>query len=328
MSFSFQCLYQFSPVIILSLAFLLDLIFGDPRYRFHPIRLIGRLIELNYRLALRIPIKKKILGLFILLGVLSFSEFVYFFCIYLLGNASLLLDIYLSYSFIAIKDMADHLFPIAKSLEEGKIDDARRFLSKIVGRITDSLDQEAIIRASVESAAESFVDGILSPVFWFSFGAIWGYPVAFMMAYKVINTLDSMLGYKSEQLKDIGWASAKADDLVNFVPARLSLIFLYIGAVICKLDAKNGLLIAYRDRLKHSSPNSGHPEAFVAGALGIRLGGPTKYPYGLVKKPWIGDENRRPHLLDIMRSIQLIETGAFILILFALFFLLLIIISH
>ena len=311
MSFLYQSSSHISSLIVIISAFVLDLFFGDPEYRFHPVRLIGRLIELSYKWANKLPLNKKICGVFIVIVVLTISLSSYFSICIILNRLKLLLDIFLAYSFIALKDMIDHINPIVDALKKEKISQARIYLSKVVGRDTERLDKEGIIRASVETIAEGFVDGFLSPLFWFFVGIPTGFPVAFMLGYKAVNTLDSMLGYKSEQLKEIGWASAKLDDFANFVPARISIVFLLIGAFICRLDFKKGFYIALRDRLKHSSPNSGHPEAFFAGALGIRLGGPTYYFYGLVNKPWIGDEVKKTEVSDILKALQLVKAASF-----------------
>ena len=309
---SFQSLNN--PSFLLLSAFILDLILGDPVYRLHPVRLIGNLINKTYCLLKDAPLNKRICGILILFSNLLICTSAYFLICSLLGRFSLFFDVFLTYSFIALKDMFDHVNPIMDALKKEDINGARRLLSYVVGRDTERLNKEGIIRACVETIAEGFLDGFFSPIFWFFIGALFGYPVPFMMGYKIINTHDSMLGYKSEELKEIGWASARCDDIVNFIPARISLIFLFLGAILCRKDAINAFRIALRDRLKHSSPNSGHPEAFFAGALGIRLGGPTYYFYGLVDKPWIGDGIDTPCLSHIVDSIRLVKATSFVTI--------------
>ncbi len=318
-------LYHISPpystLIIIGCAFLMDIILGDPAYRLHPVRLIGKLIDFFYKLLKDIKISKRFLGTIIVISVLAISQLCYIIMCYGLGLFGILLDIFLCYSFIAFRDLFDHIQPVVDSLNKGDIEKARLYLSRTVGRDTKRLDRDGIIRASIETVAEGFVDGFLSPIFWFFIGAFMGLPLVFMLSYKVINTLDSMLGYKSPELMDIGFASARLDDFMNLVPARISLIMLFVGAVLLRLNARKALYIALRDRLKHSSPNSAHPEAFVAGALRIRLGGPTYYPYGLVEKPWIGDDERCPAPSDITEAMRLIKVSAFIsILLFSLVF--------
>ena len=154
-----------------------------------------------------------------------------------------------------------------------------------MGRDVRYLNKEGIIRATIETMAENFVDGFLTPVFYFFAGGIIGFlsglPVAmtgtaFMLASKVASTLDSMAGYKTPEYYAFGWAAARFDDLVNFLPARLSLAVLFVGSAVSGLSPLKGLRVAFRDRLKHDSPNSAHAESFAAGAMGVRLGGPAK----------------------------------------------------
>jgi adenosylcobinamide-phosphate synthase len=313
MTFFYPNLSLLDSTLIITSAFLLDLLFGDPEYRLHPVRLIGRLIGSSYMWASKLPINRRLSGVLIVFFVLfvSICSYLFFWILFSYFNLALLLDVFLAYSFIAIKDLVDHVNPIIESLKKGELSQARYYLSKVVGRDTRRLDKEGIIRAAVETIAEGFVDGFFSPLFWFFAGIPVGCPVGFMLGYKVINTLDSMLGYKSEQLKEIGWASARLDDLVNFVPARVSILFLLIGAFICRLSLKRALYVTLRDRLKHSSPNSGHSEAFFAGAIGIKLGGPTYYFYGLVQKPWIGDEVKKVDTSDILTALRLAKTTSF-----------------
>jgi len=293
----------------------MDLILGDPVYRLHPVRIIGKCIDFLYKLLKDIHISKRFLGIIIVVSVLFISHLHYILIRHMLGPFNIIFDIFLCYSFIALRDLSDHIRPIVNSLDKGDIKKAREHLSKVVGRDTKKLDKNGIIMASVETVAEGFVDGFLSPVFWFFTGAFFGLPIAFMLSYRVINTLDSMLGYKSPDLIDIGFASAKIDDLMNFIPARISLLILFIGAGLLKFNAREALHIALRDRLKHSSPNSAHPEAFVAGAIGIRLGGPVYYPHGLVKRPWIGNNEKEPEISDIIKAVKLIKVSALISIL-------------
>ncbi len=312
MSFLSLLFYHYKFGFILNIAFVLDIILGDPEYKLHPVRLIGKIISFFYKSLKTAHINKRFLGIIIVIVVLLCTILFYILTIYILGNYRIIFDIFLCYSFLALKDLYDHIKPIIKSIDKNDIEDARYYLGKVVGRDTNNLDRDAIIRACIETIAEGFVDGFLSPIFWFFIGAFFRYPVLFMLFYKVINTLDSMLGYKSPELKDLGFASARLDDIFNFIPARLSIGIFYLGACICGLNAKRGLYIAMRDRLKHESPNSAHPEAFIAGVTGIRLGGPMKYFYGFVNKPFIGDNKKKPEVFDIKLSLRLIWVSALI----------------
>lgn len=187
------------------------------------------------------------------------------------------------------------------------IEGARKQLSYIVGRDTKDLDKEAILRAVVETIAENMSDGIVAPIFY---AGLLGAP--FAMVYKAVNTMDSMFGYKNEKYKDFGFFPAKLDDVFNYIPARLSGILIVIAALILKLNYKNSFKIYIRDRNNHSSPNSAHPEAAVAGALGLRLGG-TNYYFGkLVEKPTIGDEVKKIEVLDVYKTNNILYLVSFL----------------
>jgi adenosylcobinamide-phosphate synthase len=197
---------------------------------------------------------------------------------------------------------------------------ARTELQKIVGRDTSNLNPEGVARGAVESVAENFVDGVLSPMFWYSliavFSHVFGCPapaaagIVGMLSFKAISTLDSMVGYRSGHYLFFGRPAARLDDLANFLPARLSLIILSIGAVLSGEKAWAGWNISRRDRLKHPSPNAGHSESFVAGALGIKLGGPTVYQEHTVDKPWLGDADEEVGPQHIRRCCRLIYRSA------------------
>ena len=194
----------------------------------------------------------------------------------------------------------------------------------IVGRDVNFLDESGIIRAAIETLAENFVDGFLSPVFWYSAGCLLGVAVnsnpvysgiVFLIIFKVVSTLDSMVGYKTEEFKEIGWLGARLDDLMNFIPARLSIIVLFLGATLSGLNPFAGLRTSMRDRLKHESPNSAHSESFAAGSIKARLGGPTRYLDGVKEKPWLGEEFPDPVVADIKCVIKLLLVSSFITIL-------------
>ena len=315
MNFSYHPFPQINPFFILGTAFLMDLIIGDPVYKLHPVRLIGKLIDYLYKLLKDITINKRFLGTILAMSVLLNSLLFYMLISYILGPFRLLFDIFLCYSLMAFKDLFDHIQPVIIALDKGDMEGAKKYLSRVVARDTKRLDRDGIIRASLETLAEGFVDGFLSPTFWFFVGALFGLPIVFMLLCKIINTLDSMLGYKSPEFMDIGFASAKLDDAINFFPARISLFILTVGAILSGFNVKRALYIAIKDRLNHSSPNSAHPEAFVAGALGIRLGGPTHYLYGVVEKPWIGDNEKDPDSSDVIKGMRLIKVSGLISVL-------------
>ncbi len=196
---------------------------------------------------------------------------------------------------------------VYRALTSGSIEDSRRQLSYIVGRDTSQLTKPQIIRAVVETVAENTVDGVIAPLFYLFIG---GVPLG--MAYKAINTLDSMVGYKNEKYRAIGCVSARMDDLANLIPARLSWLLLTGAAALMWLNVRHALFIGWRDRYKHKSPNCAWPEATVAGALGVRLGGPNTYFGELVEKPWIGDELREICQNDIKLTIRLMFLASFL----------------
>lgn len=308
---------MYTSAIVLAVAFLADRVLGDPRYALHPVRLIGGLIARLESCVRRLG-WDSMFGGGVLLVVSVITVAVSYGAVRIAlaaahAVAPVVLDAFVFYSCIALRDMQRHAVPIAIALKEGDTDRARDLVRDIVGRDVATLDAPGIARAVVESVSESFLDGFLAPLFWFVVGAavsrllpLSPLPVATgaALVYRVVNTLDSMVGYRSERYLRLGWASAHADDVLNFIPARMAVPAMVPAAVMCRLNAAAGWRIALRDRLKHASPNSAHPESFAAGALGVRLGGPTAYAHGVVDKPWIGegtDEVTDSHIVQAAR---------------------------
>ena len=317
---------------VLFLAFILDLLLGDPRYRFHPIRLIGRCIALFTRILRGAGLDGKWGGIALVI-IVEFAFLTAFLApSFVLNRINVFLglgfDLFICYSCLALKDLVYHTEKVIHQLELGNPAEARKEMAMVVGRDVRFLDEKGISRAAIETMAENFVDGFLSPLFWYLSGGILGYilglsPVmtaaGFMMTFKVASTLDSMVGYKDSEFLEFGWAGARLDDIMNFIPARLSLIDLFAGAWICRLKASEGIRVALRDRLKHDSPNAAHAESFVAGALGVRLGGPTVYPDGQKDKPWLGQGNPDPLSLHIRRTASLLTRSAWVAVVFSVF---------
>lgn len=270
------------------IAFLLDQLIGDPRRLPHPVKFIGGFAAANEGFCRKFISNQYLAGVLTVISVLLMTGITVIALLKLafrihpvLGET---ISILLLYTTIAAKDLTRHSLAVYKSLQENNISKARKKVGMIVGRDTDNLDEEGIIRATVESVAESMVDGVTAPLFF----AMLGGPLGAML-YKAINTMDSMFGYKNERYEKFGRLAAGLDDLANFVPARLTALLMPPAAFFLHLDYKKTWTILRRDRLKHSSPNSGHPEAAVAGALNIQLGG-TNYYFGkLVRKPAIGE---------------------------------------
>jgi adenosylcobinamide-phosphate synthase len=288
-------------VIILSTAFLLDIALGDPSYRAHPVRLIGRLATAFEGVFFRIQCTGYVGGCVFFSAMLLIIAAVFTGTRLGLGwihpKMPFLWDVFILYSCIALRDLTHHALPISKALEKGDLAKAREAVQRIVSRNASVLDAHGVARAAVESVSESFVDGFLAPIFWFGAGAVAAaylglhsatFGLLCAVLYRTVNTLDSMVGYKNERYGRFGFVSAKADDALNFIPARLAVIPLFIAACCCLLSPISGLNVWFRDRLKSPSPNAGHAEAFAAGALGLMLNGPVAYSFGTCDKSWIG----------------------------------------
>ena len=269
-------------------ALLMDQLFGDPRRMPHPVKLIGKAAETLEHFFLKRINNHYIAGSFTVFSVLLATALVTLALLNAaarahpwIGDAA---SIFILYTTIAAKDLSRHSRAVYSSLKRLNIEQARKRVRMLVGRDTADLDETRITSACVESVAENLVDGVIAPLF---FAAIAGPPGA--MLYKAINTMDSMFGYKNERYLKFGMIAARLDDLANLIPARISSLLVIISAAIMGLSPKNSFQILRRDRYNHTSPNAGHTEAAVAGALGIRLGGPSNYFGKPVNKPTIGD---------------------------------------
>ncbi len=271
------------------LAYILDLVLGDPRWLPHPVRGIGWMIKKMERPLRRAIRNERAAGIVFAVSVIGISWYLSFVIISLASSINrylgYALSVFFIYSAIAVKDLGAESMEVYRPLEKKDITLARKKLSLIVGRDTHDMECREVVRATVETISENVVDGIISPLLYAFIG---GAPLA--IAYKAVNTLDSMVGYKSERYKYFGWASARIDDLANFIPARLSLVFLPLASLFAGKDALGSWRIARRDGRKNPSPNSGIPEAAIAGALGVQLGGLNFYNSAPILKPLIGDE--------------------------------------
>lgn len=286
-------------------ALLLDALLGDPRRLPHPVRLIGALAAWAEKGCRRIFSHEGPAGIAAVAvvltgtgltgwGLLRLAALVH----PLAGDAVAVLLLYFCF---AARDLADHSRVVARALNAGDIPMARRKVAMIVGRDTEGLDEAGIVRATVESVAENIVDGVTAPLFY----AFVGGPVA-ALVYKAINTLDSTFGYKNERYLRFGWAAARLDDAANFLPARLSGLIAVVAAFLLGENGRGAWRILRRDRLAHASPNSGHTEAAVAGALGLRLGGVNSYFGKPVAKPFLGDALHEPESGHINRANRLL----------------------
>jgi adenosylcobinamide-phosphate synthase len=202
---------------------------------------------------------------------------------------------------VAQRSLYEHVAAVVKAVDAGGLAAGRTAVRHIVGRDPMSLDGHGVARAAIESLAENFSDGVVAPVFWY---LLLGLPGLF--AYKMANTLDSMIGHRTPHYRSFGWAAARLDDVLNLLPAPISGLLLVAGAVLadrCRPD--RALVIMIRDGRKHHSPNAGWPESAMAGALGLALAGPRRYPEGLVDDPWLGDGSARAATSDIVRALHL-----------------------
>ncbi|UNK62886.1 adenosylcobinamide-phosphate synthase CbiB [Buttiauxella ferragutiae] len=303
-----------------AVAWLLDYWFGDPPHWPHPVRWIGNLITVTQRIIRQfcksdraLKIGGGVLWLVVVGTTWGVSWGVLYLANLLHPWLGWLVEVWMIYTVLAARCLSDAALDVYRALKHGTLAESREKLSWIVGRDTSQLERPQITRAVVETVAENSVDGVIAPLFFLLLG---GAPLA--MAYKAVNTLDSMVGYKTEKYRAIGYVSARLDDLANYFPARLSWLLLTIAAFCLRANPRQALRIGWRDRYQHSSPNCAWSEATVAGALGIRLGGPNTYFGERVEKPWMGDEQRGVAIDDITRTIQLMMLASLLaLLLFA-----------
>lgn len=292
------------------IAYGMDLIFGDPEFLYHPVRAIGKLIKFLEDRLYDLENKRIAGGILVLITLVVTFMVSYFFAMFKIT------EIYFLYTTLATKCLGDEGLKVYKILKLKDIERAKKELSYLVSRDTGEMEEGQIIRSVIETIAENSVDGVLAPMFFAVIGSLctWhGISLAlpFAMTYKAINTIDSMIGYKNDRYMDFGTIGAKIDDMANFIPARLSGIFIVIGAYICKYNYRGAFKIYKRDRLNHGSPNSGHPEACFAGALGLQFGGKTKYFGKLYDKPTIGDKKKDFSLRDILKARKLLYSTSF-----------------
>lgn len=296
--------------------FILDILFGDPKWIPHPVRGMGRAISMLERLLTlftRRSTMELIAGIFMAVSLPSIAYLLTSY-IMLLSYAidlylGMIITIYLGYTTIALGDLIKEARNIEGLLKKDDLEEVRSGLSRIVSRETSHLDKTSIIRATIESISENSSDGIVAPLFYMAIG---GVPLA--MAYKAINTLDSMVGYKTERYLHLGWASARLDDLANYIPARITGLLIVVAAMAMRGSTSGALRIMFRDGNKHESPNAGIPEAAMAGALGVQLGGPNIYFGVLKEKPTIGDPIIELDLDHIREAIRITYCVSFLML--------------
>ena len=300
-------------ILAVVLGFVLDLLIGDPHWLYHPIRLVGALISALEKLLRGVFPKNKngelTAGVFLLALTAGITTGCAWGLLYLAGRihpwVRFALETVMCYQLLATKALKDETMKVYTALSRGDLKQARYAVSMVVGPHTEVLDETGVTKAAVETVAENASDGVIAPLLFLAIG---GAPLGFF--YKAVNTMDSMVGYKNDKYLYFGRAAARFDDVLNYIPARLSGALMSAAASFCGLDAGNAWKIFLRDRRNHSSPNSAHTEAAAAGALHIQLAGNAYYFGKLYEKPTIGDPDRPVEYEDIRRVNRLLYATA------------------
>ena len=292
------------------MACLLDAAIGDPRWFPHPVRWMGSIVnwcDRRIHQFLLSSAKQRMGGVLLAVALpvgayASGALFIWFSSSIdpILGSAATVL---LAWTTLAARDLIDHIISVQRALQSVSLMEARSAVAKIVGRDTEEMDESDIVRATVETIAESTADGIVAPLFYLIIG---GAPLA--LAYKAVSTLDSMIGHLDDRYRWFGWASARLDDVANFIPARITALLLVFSAGIVSRSwpvMQRAWQIVLRDGGQHPSPNSGRPEAAMAGALGVQLGGTNRYEGLPIERPCLGDSNQTLTRAHIDRALTL-----------------------
>lgn len=323
---------MYSSQILICL--LLDILIGDPKWYPHPVRAIGRLCAFSESITRAKITNLYLAGFFTFLVVISVTSLAPFLVLTIIAITlpplEVAVAVILLYTAIAMRDLIAHSNSVYSLLvNKAPLEESRRAVGMIVGRDTSRLNEEDICRADIETVAENMVDGITAPLFYAIVASLFAPAIGLSpmscsvigaYAYKAVNTMDSMIAYKNERYLEFGRVAAKADDLANFLPARLSGVCIIIAAFFIKFDYRKSAKIFFKHRLHHSSPNAGHTEAAVAGALGLRFGGPSVYGGVVVNKEFIGESLRPPTAEDIKKTHTLVLTGTLVFVFFMLVF--------
>ncbi len=307
---------------ILCLALVFDAMIGDPPALWnrlpHPVVLFGKLIDWGEALWNRAETgdaarrRGGVLLVTVLLIAAALTGWLLH-RILSLVSYGWLLEAAVASIFLAQRSLHDHVAAVARAFEADGLPGARRAVSMIVGRDPEQLDEGGVSRAAIETAAENFSDGVVAPAFWYLIGGLPG-----LLAYKALNTADSMIGHKNERYLMVGWASARLDDLANLIPARFSAMLIWAAAfAVPGADARSSVRATLRDARLHRSPNAGWPEAAMAGALGLRLAGTRVYGGKIVEDAWMGAGGADADMGDIRRALTLFRLACGVLILLA-----------
>jgi adenosylcobinamide-phosphate synthase len=288
-------------------ALLLDLLLGDPRTLPHPVVLIGRLISRLENWLPGVCDNLRLAG--VLLAVLTLAATGFTSWVLMVTATAMhpwvggMVALWLAYTTLALRSLHSASGEVIMHLATGEVEQARRALSMIVGRDTVGLDEQGILKACIETVAENTSDGVIAPLFYLFLGG----PILALL-FKAASTLDSMVGYLNDRYRQLGWASARLDDLLNLLPARLTAALMLVAALLLGLNVRQGLRMVSRDACKHKSPNAGYPEAAAAGILGIQLGGPAVYLGQRVEKATLGDAQGPLTIESYRQMIRLLYT--------------------
>ena len=302
-------------LVALVMGYILDLIFGDPYWMPHPVRFIGNLISILEKVIRRFMPKTKrgeyIGGIILTVMVVSISMVIPLVIILMAKSINtylaLTVETFMCYQILATKSLKVESMKVYDELAKNDLPSARKAVSMIVGRDTKDLTFSGVAKAAVETVAENTSDGIIAPMIFIAIG---GAPMGFF--YKAINTMDSMVGYKNERYINFGRFEAKLDDVVNYLPARISAYQMILSSFFLRYDYKNAFKIYKRDRYNHASPNSAQTESVCAGALDVQLAGNAYYFGKLYEKPTIGDDIREINYDDIKKANRLLYCTSFI----------------
>ena len=292
--------------ILLLIALALDWLIGDPRWLPHPVRLMGAataFLDARLNRAKRGAGERIMRGLLAVLAVLALSALAGWAVANFIGALPFgwIAELVLVTLLVAQRGMVSHTVRVIRALKHDGVAGGRKAVAEIVGRETAELDEPGVARAAIESCAESYSDGIIAPIFWYLLLGLPG-----LMAYKAVNTMDSMIGHMTPQYRAFGMTAARLDDVLNLIPARLAGLFLVFAALFVPTANPPGALrVMLRDARFHRSVNAGWPEGAMAGALGLALAGPRHYSGGTVNDPWIGDGSAKATPKDINRGLYL-----------------------
>ena len=301
---------------IIAAAAVLDFILGDREDLPHPVRILGSAIAHGERFCRKLPLNPVFQGGVLTLSIIFLSYGLTYAGIILFGMAgnlaAWLFSVMVIYFCISLKCLADEAMAVKTALEKDGIEAARSHIARLVGRDTSNLDERQVAMAAIETVAENFVDSLTAPIFYACLGG-----PALCAAYRAVNTLDAMIGYKNDRYLQFGKLAARIDDAANWIPARLSVVAVCAASRITGIGSRGDIRrVVRRDCRCHSSPNSGFTESAFAAALNVRVGGPATYQGKTVEYPWINQEAREPEPADIARAVKLLYAASAVAILF------------